>query len=144
VRSKNKIPYTTNENGVHDDRRETNINMWTNGFRRGMLRVLYADTKNEIYRDVAENAEKIMDEALLRHDLPDHDLGFMWHIMSGASYRLTENQDSRTRNLFAASALSSRYNIKGNYITAWNKAEKQFWTIIDCMMNLPLNSGTNN
>ena len=138
VRSREKIPYTTDENGVHDNRAQSDINLWTNGFWGGLLWLLYADTKNEAYRKTAEYAEKLMDKALAQHDLLHHDVGFMWHIMSGANYRLTGNMQSRTRNLFAASVLSSRFNIKGNYITAWNGTDFQGWTIIDCMMNIPL------
>jgi len=66
-----------------------------------------------------------------------HDVGFMWHILSGANYRLTGNVASKNRNLIAAMSLASRYNVDGNYIRAWN-ADKIGWTIIDCMMNIPL------
>ena len=38
----------------------------------------------------------------------------------------------------AASILASRYNVKGDYIRAWNDQGSEGWTIIDCMMNLPL------
>jgi unsaturated chondroitin disaccharide hydrolase len=67
----------------------------------------------------------------------------MWHILSGASYRLTGDKTSRKRNLYAASLLSSRFVLGGNFIRAWNGSSKFFGdtsgaTIIDTMMNLPL------
>lgn len=138
VRSKNKIPYTTDENGVHDNMAEKDISWWTNGFWGGLLWLLYIDTKNEVYKATAENVEKLMDRALAKHSRLHHDVGFMWHILSGVNYRITGNEASKQRNLYAASVLSSRYNIKGEYITAWNGKEHEGWTIIDCMMNIPL------
>ena len=66
----------------------------------------------------------------------DHDVGFLWHIVSGASYKLTGNKKSRTRNLFAAATLFSRFNVDGNYIKAWNGDDKDGRSIIDCLMNL--------
>jgi unsaturated chondroitin disaccharide hydrolase len=65
----------------------------------------------------------------------------MWHITSGANYRLTGNRKSRNRALLAAMTLSSRYNALGGYFRCWNDCDevnKAGWTIIDSMMNLPL------
>jgi len=61
----------------------------------------------------------------------------MWHLTSGANYRLTGNQLSCNRNLYAASSLFSRYNIDGDYIRAWN-GNMPGYSIIDCLMNLSL------
>ncbi len=141
LKSRDKIPYTA-INGVHDDQSKTNINMWTNGFWGGLMWLMFNATSNEEYKKTAEVSEWLMDEALKNYEELYHDVGFMWHIMSGASYRLTGNKMSKTRNLFAAASLASRYNIDGGYIRAWNG----FWdgidtkglSIIDCMMNLPL------
>ena len=36
VKSRNKIPYTT-VNGEHDNKAETSITWWTNGFWGGMM-----------------------------------------------------------------------------------------------------------
>ena len=65
-----------------------------------------------------------------------HDVGFMWHILSGANYRITGNKASKTRNLYAAALLFARYNPGAGYIRAWNFGEEG-WTIIDTMMNIP-------
>jgi unsaturated chondroitin disaccharide hydrolase len=65
-----------------------------------------------------------------------HDVGFMWHISSGASYQLTGNMASRNRDVLGAMSLMSRYNVNGDFIRSWN-GNKTGWTIIDCMMNIP-------
>lgn len=138
VRSKDKIPYTT-VNGVHDDRSKKNISGWTNGFWGGLMWLMYIDTKNEVYRTAAENSEKLLDGALYeKYEELNHDVGFMWHIVSGVNYRHTGNPLSKTRNLMAANLLAARYNINGKFIRAWNANEKIGWTIIDTMMNMPL------
>ena len=136
VRSRDKIPYTT-VNGVHDDRQGKSISWWTNGFWGGLMWLMYLGSKNEEYRITAENAERLMDAAFANVAVLHHDVGFMWHIMSGANYRLTGNAEARNRNLLAAMTLASRYNISGKYIRSWN-GDMAGWTIIDCMMNIPL------
>lgn len=137
VKSRDKIPYTT-EGGVHDNWAEKDITWWTNGFWGGMMWLLYDATGNEEYRKTAERSEVLMDEALKKFESLHHDVGFMWHILSGANYRLTGNKDSKVRNLFAASTLAARYNIDGEFIRAWNSETAAGWSIIDCMMNIPL------
>ncbi|MDD4690509.1 MAG: glycoside hydrolase family 88 protein, partial [Eubacteriales bacterium] len=51
-------------------------------------------------------------------------------------YRITGDEKAKSRGMHAASLLASRYNIKGNYIRAWN--HNPGWSIIDSMMNLPI------
>ncbi len=139
VKSRDKLPYTS-INGTHDDMKDSDINWWTNGFWGGLMWLMYLGTKNEEYRITAERSEELMDGAFANYKLLHHDVGFMWHILSGASYRITGNEKSCTRNLYAASTLASRFNIDGGYIRAWND-EKNVnigWSIIDCLMNLPL------
>ncbi len=137
-RSIGKIPYTVTEGTRYDDKSETNINWWTNGFWPGLMWIMYDSTKNELYREIAENTENLFDKAFENYDTLSHDLGFMWHLSSGASYRLTGNKKSYVRNMFAANTLAGRYNIKGGFIRAWNGPERTGWAIIDCMMNIPL------
>jgi len=137
VRSYNKIPYTTDENGVHIDR----ISMptwWTNGFWGGLMWLLHIGTGKDVYKQTAINAEKIMDAGLKAFNGLHHDVGFMWHIVSGANYRYTGDKDARIRNLYAASTLAARYDIIGKYIIAWNGDSNRYGSIIDCMMNIPL------
>jgi len=136
--SYDKIPYTTYE-GSHDSRTEgMRITWWTNGFWGGLMWLMYAGTEKECYKATAQKAEATMDEAFnYVHNL-HHDVGFMWHIMSGAAYQLTEDKKSKNRNLLAAQILMGRYNVDGDYLVAWNGVDKAGWTIIDTMMNLPL------
>jgi len=137
VKSRDKLPYTT-VGGTHDDRSGTDPAWWTNGFWGGMMWLMYEATGNEDYRLTALRSEKLLDAALGRFDELHHDVGFMWHLVSGANYRLTGDRDARLRNLYAASTLASRYNVRGDYIQAWNGEAQIGYSIIDCLMNLPL------
>lgn len=134
--SKNKIPYTTID-GVHNNMAEDDVTWWTNGFWAGFMWLLYVGTKNEQYRQIAENAEKLLDGAFLEHDKLHHDVGFMWDISSGVNYRLFGGKASKTRVSYAADLLASRYNPDGQFIRSWN-GDNRGWVIIDSMMNIPL------
>ena len=139
VKSRNIIPYTTKD-GQHDDR-SNHIHGWTNGFWGGLMWLMYEATKNEDYKLTAIESEKMMDKCFESVENLHHDVGFMWHIMSGANYRLTGDMAARNRNILCAMTLASRYNVEGDYIRSWpGKWEpngRQCWTIIDCMMNIP-------
>lgn len=141
VKSRNKIPYTT-VNGEHDDVSKIEISRWTNGFWGGLMWLMYSATGKEDYLLTAKNSEKLLDGCFYEFDGLHHDVGFMWHLVSGASYRLTGDKNSRTRNMIAAMMLASRYNIKGEFIRAWNadfgKESTAGFTIIDCLMNIPI------
>lgn len=139
------IPYTTKD-GVHtpvyardeNDNTIMDYTWWTNGFWGGLLWLMYLDTGDEMYKECAINQEKLLDKAYEYIKWLHHDVGFMWQLTSGANYRITGNKSSYTRNLLAASLLSSRYNLKGGFIRAWNHAGTKHRTIIDTMMNLHL------
>ena len=135
VKSRYKIPYTT-VNGEHDDKRDY-IEWWTNGFWGGLMWLMYDATGNIEYRLTAEQNEEYLDAAFQDVEKLHHDVGFMWHLTSGANYRLTGNTKSKNRAILAAMTLASRYNVDGEYIRSWN-GDTNGWTIIDCMMNLPL------
>jgi unsaturated chondroitin disaccharide hydrolase len=136
-----KIPYTT-VNGTYDDKFLEDPAWWTNGFWSGILWLMYSETGNEQYKTLAEEVETRMDEVLYGLDgsFEDlyHDVGFMWMLLSVANYRLTCNPKSRVRGLIAANHLAARFNINGGFITAWNSKEREGWSIIDTLMNLPL------
>ena len=137
LRSRDILADGCDENGMHKDCRD--IGWWTNGFWGGLNHLLYNKTGNEEYLKTALASEKRMDEALYKnYGALHHDVGFMWHILSGANYRLHGDKDSRDRNLHAAATLFSRFVLDGGYIIAWNGKPHQNWTIIDCLMNLPL------
>ena len=137
VKSRNKIPYTS-KNGEHDNQAGENgyIYLWTNGFWGGLMWLMYAATGNEDFKETAKVSEKLLDKVIENIHRVTHDVGFMWHILSGASYRLTGDLKSRNRNLLMAMTLASRYNVDGNYIRVWDREDAEGWTIIDCMMNI--------
>ncbi len=137
VKSREKIPYTS-VNGEHDNKVGKGITWWTNGFWGGMMWLMYEATGNEEYRKTAERSEELLDDALRQYKALHHDVGFMWHLTSGANYRLTGNEASAVRNFFAATSLFSRYNIDGDFIRAWNGEAQAGYSIIDCLMNIPL------
>lgn len=140
LRNPENIPYTSID-GKFDDFGSADICKWTNGFWPGLLWLMYMGTEDPIYKETAERAERRLDDAFRIFDGLHHDVGFMWHISSGLNYRLTGNKESRVRTLLAANLLMGRYNVKGDYIRAWNiKNDENLlgWAIIDCMMNLSL------
>ena len=134
-RIKDGMPYTT-KNGVYDDWQD-NAGWWTNTFWTGILWLMHKETGADKYKEYAKSIEKKMDKVLYGYDELHHDVGFMWLLSSVLSYEITGDEDSRKRAMIAASVLSSRANIKGEYIRAWN-GDKNGWAIIDCMMNIPL------
>ncbi|TFE28625.1 glycoside hydrolase family 88 protein [Cohnella luojiensis] len=134
-RIKDGMPYTT-RNGVYDDWQDSD-SWWTNSFWTGILWHMYRETKVETYKEYAQSIEKKLDEVLYGYDRLDHDAGFMWLLTSVMNYELTGDAKARQRAMLAASVLSARGNIAGEYIRAWN-GDKQGWAIIDCMMNIPL------
>lgn len=139
LRSYNVLADGVDAQGFHKDNEP---NWWTCGFWPGLNYMLYSYTKNEDYKKTADNLELRMDAALKNFDELHHDVGFMWHIMSGAHYALTGNEASRVRNLYAATTLYSRYVLNGGFIRAWNNGGEGSthynWSIIDCLMNLPI------
>ena len=143
LRSRDKLADGVDANGIH---RSVNPRGWTSGFWGGLNVLLYEKTGNEDYLLTAKRSEELLDVALEDFEELYHDVGFMWHILSGALYRLTGDEKSKNRNLHAAASLASRFVLGGNYIRAWNDASSRGWaqhpvndwTIIDCMMNLPI------
>lgn len=137
IKSRNKLPYTS-INGVHDNKKETDVGWWTNGFWGGMMWLMYRATGNEEYRKTAEKSEELLCEAMSYYKDLQHDVGFLWHLTSGANYRITGNKEAGARNFFAATSLFSRYNIEGGFIRAWNFKYAREYSIIDSLMNLSL------
>lgn len=129
------MPYTTN-NGKFVPSPSEGVTWWTNGFYGGMMWLLYNVTHKDIYKKSAQNQENLLDEALKIYDGLHHDVGFMWGLTSKAQYVLTGDKSSRVRALHAANFLAARINIKGGFIRAWDLHPS--YSIIDCMMNLPL------
>ncbi|MBR2885620.1 MAG: glycoside hydrolase family 88 protein [Clostridia bacterium] len=137
ISAREKIPYSAAD-GKYDDEGKEPIFRWTNGFWPGLMWLMYVGTKNEEYRKTAENAEKMLDDAFSYPEYLCHDVGFMWHISSGVNYRLFKGEKSKKRVYLATQMLAGRFNPAGRYIQAWETPGREGWTIIDCMMNLPL------
>ena len=138
LRSRNKLADGVDENGIH---KSISPEVWTSGFWGGLNHLLYNYTKNEEYLKTAHRSEELLDPALENFTGLYHDVGFMWHILAGANYRLFGDERSKNRNLHAAASLFSRYVMNGGFIRAWNGSRENDvsnWTIIDCMMNLPI------
>lgn len=139
LRNSDVLPYTSIDGHFKDNKED--ICKWTNGFWPGILWLMYMDTNDSMYKEIAEHTERTLDGAFCKFDGLHHDVGFMWHISSGLNYRLTGNRESRIRTLLAANLLMGRYNVSGDYIRAWNEKEEgdtTGWAIIDCMMNLAI------
>ena len=144
IRSRDKLVDGVGPDGV--THRSAHPNGWTSGFFGGLNVLMWEHTKNEEYLKTAKRSEELLDEGLANFEGLYHDVGFMWHILSGALYRLTGDEGSKRRNLFAAASLQSRYVLSGKFIRAWNAESAKGWaqrcvddwSIIDCMMNLPL------
>ncbi|GGF75887.1 glycosyl hydrolase family 88 [Paenibacillus albidus] len=115
---------------------------WTAGFWPGQLWLLYNESRDESLRSIAEACEQRLDAVLDEYVRLDHDLGFMWTLTSVASYKLLGHEVSRVRALKAANYLAARFNLKGNFIRAWNPwyegEDNRGYAIIDCAMNMPL------
>ncbi|MDT2660528.1 glycoside hydrolase family 88 protein [Enterococcus hulanensis] len=130
------IPYLAKD-GHYNDMAAIDISWWTNGFFPGILWQLHAFTGKELFMDHAERVEAQLDCALEEFIDLHHDVGFMWLHSAVANYRQTASPDSKIRGLKAAAILASRFNLKGQFLRAWNK-EHTGWIIIDSMMNIPL------
>ena len=147
-KNKEKIPYRTDENGDYDDRSDLSrqwpmddgLNWWTNGFWGGILWLLYQDTGDQRYADIARVSEKKMEKCFADFYGLHHDVGFMFVPTAVADYKLTGNPEARKAALHAATLLAGRFNPAGNFIRAWNDLEEDTrgWAIIDCLFNLSL------
>lgn len=133
---KTRYPYSTVD-GLYDSY-PGNIRRWTNGFWSGLMWLSYLASGKSCFMQLANEAEQGLDYNFEKYTELDHDVGFLWIPTALANYRITGNARSRERALHAASLLSSRYNLAGGYIRAWNLPERRGYAIIDCMMNIPI------
>ena len=147
--NRDKIPYTTDKNGRYDDRsaegiqwnQDDGLNWWTNGFWGGIMWLLYQDTKEEKYAEIARASDKKLEKCLSTFYGLHHDVGFMFLPTSVANYRLTGSKSARRNAMHAAVLLAGRFNPMGRFIRAWNEngnTDVRGWAIIDCMLNISL------
>ena len=85
----------------------------------------------------------MLTDAFANYDKLDHDVGFIYHLVFAALHKLTGEDKYRAANLFAANTLSGRFVMGPDFIRAWNPwypgdEGAHDWSIIDCLMNLPL------
>lgn len=135
------IPYIAENGRYVDNKAESDIAWWTNGFWAGAMWQMYHATNEPLFRRTAERNEQLLDRALEEFDGLHHDVGFMWQLSAVANYRLTNQPRSRARGLHAATILAGRYNPDGRFLRAWNEIpdyDATNWLIIDALMNLSL------
>lgn len=147
-KNRDKIPYTTDDAGNYDDRSDGSkswnvddgLNWWTNGFWGGIMWLLYQDTGDEKYAQIARISEERMEQCFADYYGLHHDVGFMFVPTAVADWRLTGNENSRKIGMHAANLLAGRFNPVGKFIRAWNdlKDDTRGWAIIDCMFNISL------
>ena len=148
-KNRDKIPYTTGADGSYDDRSDESrswgmdngLNWWTNGFWGGIMWLLYQDTGEERYQEIAGISERKLEKCFDQYYGLHHDVGFMYLPTAVADYRLTGNEEGRRIGMHAANLLAGRFNPVGKFIRAWNQNEDndtRGWAIIDCLLNLSL------
>ena len=147
-KNQDKIPYTTDANGNYDDRSEEKewladdgLNWWTNGFWGGIMWLLYQDTGEERYADIARKSERKLEKCFETYYGLHHDVGFMFLPTAVADYRLTGSLKARRAAMHGANLLAGRFNPAGKFIRAWNEvgeSDTRGWAIIDCMFNISL------
>lgn len=116
---------------------------WINGYWPGIMWMMYDITKDKHYKDIAVECGNNMDNNVIMYDLLSHDVGFMYMLTCKPNYVLFKDTMSKKRLLFMADLLAGRFNIKGNFIRAWEEYVEEpndvcGWAIIDGTMNLPL------
>ena len=137
---KGSYPYSTVDGKFQQG---NSLSWWTNSFWCGMLWLMYKETKDERFKTWANEYEDELNTLFEDAPVLHHDVGFMWLYSSVMNYEITGNEQSKKYAFLAANTLAGRFNIRGNYIRAWNgygeKApDNRGWAIIDCMMNIPL------
>ena len=148
-KNRDKIPYTTGADGSYDDRSDESrgwgmddgLNWWTNGFWGGIMWLLYQDTGEERYQEIARISERKLEKCFDQYYGLHHDVGFMYLPTAVADYRLTGNEEGRRIGMHAANLLAGRFNPVGKFIRAWNQNgdnDTRGWAIIDCLLNLSL------
>lgn len=148
-KNRDKIPYTTGENGDYDDRSDVSgkwqaddgLNWWTNGFWGGIMWLLYQDTGEQKYAETARISERKMEQCFVDFYGLHHDVGFMFQPTAVTDYRLTGSREAKRTAMHAANLLAGRFNPVGKYIRAWNEVgneDTRGWAIIDCMFNISL------
>ncbi|EPR71126.1 glycoside hydrolase family 88 protein [Cyclobacterium qasimii] len=137
--STNIFPRTADENG---NLLTIGGYWWTTGFFPGSLWLLYAETKDENLKTLADKLSSEL--APLQFSTDNHDIGWIINSSFGNSYRINENRHDADVILQTAKSLITRYSSTVGSIRSWDKSdrsEKNGWDFIvniDNMMNLEL------
>jgi unsaturated chondroitin disaccharide hydrolase len=116
---------------------------WTSGFWPGIEWYLYESSKDEAWKQRAEQSQKFL-APLIDSSAIDHDIGFVMYCSYGNGYRLTQHPAYKAILLRAADTLAKLYNPKVGTILSWPREVPGVdWplrhnTIMDNMLNLEL------
>ncbi|MFB9769224.1 glycoside hydrolase family 88 protein [Lactiplantibacillus modestisalitolerans] len=134
-----RFPHATNADGNYQLEKPQ---WWTAGFWPGILWQVFQTTHDEQLKEIAIRCEKQLATVLQDPNKVDHDAGFMWMLSSVYQDQLLHDETAKTHALLAANLLAARFNIRGNYLRAWNawigREDNTGTVIIDSVMNLPL------
>ena len=125
-KNKEKIPYRTDENGDYDDRSDPSkewriddgLNWWTNGFWGGILWLLYQDTGEQRYADIARVSEQKM-ERCFQDFYGLHQVVGCWRTISSPGTRIPEESPCM-RPIFWQDA-STRWESSSGPGTTWRR-----------------------
>lgn len=134
---KNSIPRTTDKDGsIYWVSSEFD---WTEGFFPGTCWYLYEATKDEKWKNGAEQFQRLIESH--KAITNNHDLGFVFNCSFGNGYRLTKNENFKAVLIASGNSLMTRFNEKVGCIKSWDVGPNHRWkfpVIIDNMMNLEL------
>ena len=111
---------------------------WCSGFFAGELWYMYEYTKDNYWKQKAEEYTALLEP--VKSFKGTHDLGFMMYCSFGNGYKLTASHKYKQVIIESAKSLSSRFNPKVGCIRSWDRTEPKwlFPVIIDNMMNLEM------
>ena len=116
---------------------------WTEGFFPGTCWNMYEFTKDEKWKETAQELMKIYRNQTKKQGT--HDLGFVFQTSYGKGYKLTDDKDYKEAVIEASNALIKRFYPTVGCIKSWdgNKdwQKPRGWTcpvIIDNMLNLEM------
>lgn len=111
---------------------------WCSGFFPGELWYLYEYTKDDFWKNKAEEYTELLEP--MKTYTGTHDLGFIMYCSFGNGLRLSPNERYRNILLETARSLMLRYDANIGCIRSWdfNREVWQYPVIIDNMMNLEL------
>jgi unsaturated chondroitin disaccharide hydrolase len=122
--------YTVDGRWVHEGERWTN---WCEGLLGGQLWLIYERTRDQWWREKAEDYCRLMEHR--KSDRETHDLGFLFWPTWKRWYDLTGDAAKNEVVVEAGRTLALRYRERPGYICSFIGPESLF---IDIMMNVPI------